>query len=111
MAPKQLESSADAFSILNVDFLNGDYLQYPNFLAMVLSRVPVHPWSAMVVAMQSKPVFVSLCIAKQREMEFKDIMHSFLNTSYAPSISFHLQLDTDVETTQGLVCKRPLFAI
>ena len=97
--PTQLESSIKAFGVLNVDFLNG---MFEDFLAIVLPIVPVHPWSAMVVALQSKPAFVSISVAHR--MEFKDIMHGFLNTNYAPPISFHLQLDVDVKNTQGLVC-------
>ena len=105
---KKLDSSIKAFGVLNVDFLTGDQQQHPDFLAMVLSRVPVHPWSAMVVALQSVPVFVSMSIANRKKDEFNQIIQSLLKSS---DVSFHLQLGTNVATTQGLVCKRPLFAV
>ena len=107
--PKRLQSSIDAFGVLNVDFLTGNHNQHPEFLSIVLKQVPVHPWSAMVVAIQSVPVFVSMRLATYSSLPgLQETINGFLTTS---PVSFHLQIGTDVRTIQGLVCKRPLFTV
>ena len=104
---KEMQSSIEAFGVLNVDFLSDGHRHYA--VDMVLQQVPVHPWSAMVVAIQSVAVFVSLNLATYSNVnEFKTTINGFLTTS---PVSFHLRIGTNVETTQGLVCNRPLSTV
>ena len=105
---KELQSSTNAFGVLNVDFLTGNHRHHE--VEMVLQQVPVHPWSAMVVATRSIPVFVSLHLATYSSVSaFQTTINGFL-TSPSP-VSFYLRIGTEVRTTQGLVCKRPLFTV